>query len=113
MEIMVVVIAIGVLAAIAIPSLIRSRATAQQNGCVNNLRMMDAAITVWADESAQLKGTPVTGGVNGAYTVFLKTTSNGQVPACPAQGTYSVGNVGDVPQVSCSLSTAKPPHLMP
>ncbi len=42
-EIMIVVAIIGLLAAIAIPNFLRSRQTAQQNACINNLWMLDAA----------------------------------------------------------------------
>ena len=42
-EIMIVVAIIGLLAAIAIPSFVKARNTAQQNGCINNLRMIDGS----------------------------------------------------------------------
>jgi hypothetical protein len=31
--------------------------------------------------------------------------SNSSIPPCPAAGTYTVGEVGNLPQVTCSLST--------
>ena len=38
--------------------------------------------------------------------------SNGQVPACPAGGTYSCGVVGT--PATCSIgSTVNPPHVLP
>lgn len=46
-EIMIVVAIIGLLAAIAIPSFQRSRATTRMNTCVNNLRLIDAATEQW------------------------------------------------------------------
>ena len=42
-EIMVVVAIIGLLAAIAIPSFIKSRNTTQQNACITHLRIIDSA----------------------------------------------------------------------
>ncbi len=39
-EIMIVVAIIGLLAAIAIPNLLKARATSQQNACINNLRQI-------------------------------------------------------------------------
>ena len=47
-EMMIVVFIIGLLAAIAMPSFIRSRITSQTNVCINNLRQIDAAIQQWA-----------------------------------------------------------------
>ncbi len=49
-EIMIVVAIIGLLAAIAIPNLVRSRTTSQTNVCIDNLRMIDAAKQQWALE---------------------------------------------------------------
>ena len=42
-EIMIVVAIIGLLAAIAIPSFVKSRNTERTNACINNLRLIDAA----------------------------------------------------------------------
>jgi len=103
-EIMIVVAIIGLLAAIAIPNFIKARATSQQTACLNNLRPFDAAIDMWALGTGQSTGAPID--VAAALSSnYLKMNINNSVPACPASGTYSVGNVGDAPQVSCSLST--------
>jgi prepilin-type N-terminal cleavage/methylation domain-containing protein len=53
-EIMIVVAIIGLLAAIAIPNLVRSRATSQTNMCIDNLRMLDAAKQQWALEQGKV-----------------------------------------------------------
>ena len=42
-EIMIVVAIIGMLAAIAIPSFMKSRSEARKSTCVNNLRLIDHA----------------------------------------------------------------------
>ena len=112
-EIMIVVAIIGLLAAIAIPNFIKARATSQQNACINNLRQIDAAINQWAMETGQSNGAAVSGGLTGAITAYIKMNSNSSIPSCPAGGTYSVGNIGDSPQVTCSLSTATQPHRLP
>ena len=54
-EIMVVVAIIGLLAAIAIPSFMKSRDTAQLNAIINNLRTIEGAKDQWALENK--KGT--------------------------------------------------------
>jgi len=110
-EIMIVVSIIGLLAAIALPNFINARATSRQNACINNLRQIDAAINEWALETSQPAG-KVVGSVN-TVSAYIKLTSHNRVPRCPAKGAYAVGAVGDNPQVSCSLSTASPPHYLP
>src|SRR5262249_45565558 len=98
-EIMIVVAIIGLLAAIAIPNFIKARATSQANACINNLRQIDAAINEWALETGQSNGVSV-GNVS-TVSAYIKLNSNNSVPGCPANGTYSVGKIGDTPQVSC------------
>ena len=112
-EIMIVVAIIGLLAAIAIPNFIKARATSQQNACINNLRQIDAAVNEWALEAGQSNGATVTGGLTGAITAYIKLNSSSSIPGCPAGGTYTLGNVGDNPQVKCSLSAGSPPHKLP
>ena len=100
---MIVVAIIGLLAAIAIPNFIKARATSQQNACINNLRQIDGAISLWALETSQATGASVAS----AQTVsaYIKLNAANSVPGCPAKGSYATSTVGSVPQVSCSLST--------
>ena len=109
-EIMIVVAIIGLLAAIAIPNFIKARATAQCNACINNLRQVDAAINEWALESGKGNGDPI-GSVT-TISAYIKLNSNSGVPMCPLGATYTVGNVGDNPQVTCPNSTLNPPHKL-
>jgi prepilin-type N-terminal cleavage/methylation domain-containing protein len=110
-EIMIVVAIIGLLAAIAIPNFIRARATSQANACINNLRQIDAAINEWALENGKSNGATVT--AVSTVSAYIKLNASNSVPGCPAGGTYSTTTVGATPQVSCSLSTATPAHLLP
>jgi general secretion pathway protein G len=111
-EIMIVVAIIGLLAAIAIPNYVRARANAQQSACINNLRQIDGAINEWALETGQSNGSAV-GSVD-TVSAYIKLNANNSVPECPAGGTYSTHNVGDSPQVSCSLSSLTlQPHAFP
>ena len=43
-EIMIVVLIIGLLAAIAIPNFIKARKTTQMNACIDNLRVIQGAV---------------------------------------------------------------------
>lgn len=52
-EIMIVVAIIGMLAAIAMANLVKARATAQKNICLNNLRQIESSLNQWAIESGK------------------------------------------------------------
>jgi prepilin-type N-terminal cleavage/methylation domain-containing protein len=108
-EIMIVVAIIGLLAAIAIPNFVRARTTSQQNACINNLRQFDGAAQQYALEN-KLKSTDTYTMAN--LQAYVKLTSAGVLPACPANGTYSPGaTVANPP--TCSESTAASPHKLP
>jgi prepilin-type N-terminal cleavage/methylation domain-containing protein len=110
-EIMIVVAIIGLLAAIAIPNFVKARASSQANACINNLRMIDAACSQFALEQGKTSGSAIT--MNTDLTPYIKLTPTGNIPGCPANGSYAVGNVGDNPQVTCSLgSTVTPNHIL-
>ncbi|MGH7942515.1 MAG: type IV pilin protein [Limisphaerales bacterium] len=117
-EIMIVVAIIGLLAAIAIPNFVKARATSQQNACINNMRQISGAVNEWALETGQVSGSSACAG---GITVFqpelspyIQLNSNGSIPPCPAGGIYTVGAVGALPQMTCSLSSlTAEPHKMP
>jgi prepilin-type N-terminal cleavage/methylation domain-containing protein len=103
-EIMIVVAIIGLLAAIAIPNFVRARTTSQTNACINNLRQMDGAVQEWALENKKQASDTV------ALTdiqPYIKLTSAGALPACPAGGTYAVTSVSNAP--TCTITAHKLP----
>ena len=102
-EIMIVVAIIGLLAAIAIPSFIKARAESQSKGCINNLRIMDAAKEQCAMEKGWATGLAVAVGSVEATNVlaYVKGTT---IPHCPANGTYAWNAIGVDP--SCTLGAA-------
>ncbi len=109
-EIMIVVAIIGLLAAIAIPNFVKARATSQANACINNLRQIDAAANQFALETKKKTGDAITYPTD--LTPYIKMDSGGNIPACPAGGTYSDASVGSQP--ACSLaSTVTPSHILP
>ena len=55
-EIMIVVAIIGLLAALAVPGFIRSRMRSQGARIMNDCRLMDHAIDLWAVETGQKNG---------------------------------------------------------
>jgi prepilin-type N-terminal cleavage/methylation domain-containing protein len=111
-EIMIVVAIIGLLAAIAIPNFVRARTTSQQNACINNLRLIDAAKQQWALEKGQAStATPV--GTD--LQPYLGRGTAGELPYCPVDSTqtfsqsYSPNNVGTKPTCNIVAST----HVLP
>jgi prepilin-type N-terminal cleavage/methylation domain-containing protein len=104
-EIMIVVAIIGLLASIAVPNFVRARSSSQQNACINNLRQIDGAAQTWALENQKTSGDTYTLSVIKPY---LKLDSTGNIPGCPANGTYSPGtHVSNAP--TCSVTGHAPP----
>jgi prepilin-type N-terminal cleavage/methylation domain-containing protein len=111
-EIMIVVGIIGLLVGIALPNFIKSRATSQQNACINNLRQINSAVQQWAMENGQAPGSPAPS-LTSDLTPYIQLNSNSAIPTCPAGGTYTVNNISAIPQVTCSLSSlAANPHQL-
>ena len=112
-EIMIVVAIIGLLAVMAIANFMNARSTSQANACINNMHQIDGAVTEWALEKGKKTGDPAPS-LMADLTPYLRLNSSGSIPGCPAGGTYSVGVIGALPPVTCSLaSTVTPPHQMP
>jgi prepilin-type N-terminal cleavage/methylation domain-containing protein len=93
-EVIIVGTLVGLLAAIAIPSFLRSRNAAHRSTCVNNLKQIDSAIQQWAAEH----GKPQTAVVDFSdIRPYLK----GAI-ACPSGGrtfsdSYLISIAGDLP----------------
>ena len=92
-EIMIVVAIIGLLAAIAIPSFMRARTTAQANACINNLRQIESAKDQYALEAGLTNGTPMDTAAMWGFlgpSVVSATNVGGFIkawPLCPASTT--------------------------
>ena len=84
----------AMLSAIAIPNFVKARSTAQQNQCINNLRMIDVAKNQWALEK-QKQPTDVP--TKEDLLPYLP-----KWPVCPAGGTYVIGAVNERP--TCSVA---------
>lgn len=95
-EIMIVVAIIGLLAAVAIPNLVKARKQAQRAACIQNLRTMDGAKGVWALENK--KGD---NDVPGDADLFGTDKTIRDKPQCPAGGTYDIRSVAERP--TCSV----------
>jgi len=107
-EIMIVVAIIGLLAAIAIPNMVRARNTAQANACINNMRQIDNAIQSYALENNLRDSDPVT---KDNIRVYIK---DNVMPRCPAGNVDYIlgGTVASVPAVTCPNAASTPPHKL-
>ncbi|HNQ74208.1 MAG TPA: prepilin-type N-terminal cleavage/methylation domain-containing protein [Verrucomicrobiota bacterium] len=107
-EIMIVVAIIGMLAAIAIPNMIKARNTAQANACIANMRQIDNAIQQYALENNKRDADPVTAD---NVREYIKDKI---MPVCPAGNVDYVlgGTVASVPSVTCPNENSTPPHRL-
>ena len=109
-EIMVVVGIISLLAAIAIPTLLRAGAKSQATACINNMRQIDTAVQQFSVEKGRHVGDPVV--YPDDLTPYIKLNAQGVIPPCPAHGIYTLNTVGNYPSAFCSLgTTVTPSHL--
>jgi prepilin-type N-terminal cleavage/methylation domain-containing protein len=100
-EIMIVVAIIGLLAAVAVPNLLKARKSAQRQACINNLKTIEGAKGIWALEMK--KGDA---DVPSDADLFGPDRTIASKPSCPAGGTYNLGAVNERP--SCSVADHKP-----
>jgi len=93
---MMVVLIIGILVAIALPSFLRARENARLRACVANMKQIEAAIEEWAMENKASGDTPVPSDVGDYVPTYLPT-----IPTCPSGGRYHIsGNANDY-SISC------------
>jgi hypothetical protein len=90
---------------VVIPDFVRAEYESAQNSCVNNLRQLQAAKTEWALENGKTNGTLAT---VSDITPYIQLDSKGNIPGCPAGGTYIIGRVGE--DVRCSIGTSDWPN---
>jgi prepilin-type N-terminal cleavage/methylation domain-containing protein len=91
-EIMIVVAIIGLLAAVAIPNLVKARKQAQTTACINNLKTIEGAKAVWALEMKKGDADVPTDA-----DLFGPNNNIKDKPLCPAGGTYDIKPVSEKP----------------
>ena len=94
-EIMIVVAIIGLLAAVAVPNMIKARTKSQTTICIRNLQMIDGAKETWALEARQAAGAPV---VSPEVDAYIK----GGSPLCPGGGSYTYNDLQTAP--TCTVA---------
>lgn len=105
-EIMIVVAIIGLLAAVAIPNMMKARNTAQANACIVNMRAIDNAVQQFALENNKTDSDPFTESDVKAYI------KDNEMPRCPGgdKAYQLAGTVGARPSVTCPNAGSTPPH---
>ena len=101
-EIMIVVAIIGLLAAVAIPNLVKARKSAARQACINNLKAIEGAKNIWALDMKKTDSDVPTDA-----DIFGPGKYIDPKPPCPAGGTYDLRSVGEKP--TCSV----PDHALP
>ena len=101
-EIMIVVAIIALLAAVAIPNLAKARKSAQKTACINNLKTIEGAKSIWA-----LNNKKGDSDVPTDADIFGPGAEIEKKPACPANGTYTIGAISEKP--TCSVTD----HVLP
>jgi prepilin-type N-terminal cleavage/methylation domain-containing protein len=101
-EIMIVVAIIGVLAAVAIPNLLKARKSSAKTACIANLKSIEGAKAVWALENRKGDAdVPSDGDIFGSDKTIARK------PDCPGGGTYDIRSVGEKP--TCTIVD----HVLP
>jgi len=83
----------ALLAAIAIPNLVRARYVAMENVCIQNMKELDQAKKAWSIDHPAI---PIDDVTNSEIDVYIA----GGFPVCPSGGTYTLGDTDSAP--SCS-----------
>lgn len=84
----------ALLLAISLPSIRPARTTAHRNSCIANLKILAEAKRSWV---ALTKPGPTVAAQPADLTPYLK---QGLLPVCPADGTYTLGAVNELPRCS-------------
>ena len=98
-EMTIVILIIGILCAIAIPSYLRCRENSEIRVCRSHLRHLQDAKERWAMENR--KRSSDVPDIDDLVPAYLK-----EMPICPTNGHYKLGSVGENP--TCDV----PGHTM-
>ncbi len=96
-EIMIVVAIIGLLAAVAIPNLVKARKSAQKAACIGNLKTIEGAKGIWALEMKKNDADVPTDA-----DLFGADKNIRDKPSCPSGGAYDLKAVSEKP--TCSVA---------
>jgi len=103
-NVMITVAIIALLAAIAIPSFMKSRQDSRRSACINNLRLIDHAKAQLSITNPALKDSYVP-------TMSELQPYLGRIPVCHDGGTYTINAINRNP--TCSKSAPPFEHALP
>ncbi len=108
-EIMIVIMIIGMLLAVAVPSFLRARDVSRARACQSNLKNLVGAKERWAmDNNRGATDTPTMDQI-ALPGVYIRS-----VPVCPSDGTYTLGALNVMPTCSIGGAATDPTaHLLP
>lgn len=93
-EMSIVLLIIGILMSIAVPSYLRVKDNSCEKACCAQLRMIQDAKDRWAiDNKKSSSDTPT---MNDLVPAYLR-----KIPECPRAGSYHIGTVAEPP--TCSI----------
>jgi prepilin-type N-terminal cleavage/methylation domain-containing protein len=98
-EVMIAVMIIGLLAAMATPTVLKARDRAQRSVCQSNQRILEQAAETYALEKGLAPGLTL----NDLQPYLARN----QLPLCPAKGTYSL-EISPAIRVPCSIAAHNP-----
>lgn len=105
-EIMIVVLIIGILLAVAVPSFLKARETSRAKICVSNLKQIESAKEQWAMDNPKVaKDRPPTADdLWGGNDRYIK-----KEPECPSGYGYDINPIGEDPTCQSGI----PSHVLP
>src|ERR1017187_2978658 len=85
---------VGILVVVVVPAYVRAHRVPSANGCINNLRVINAAKEQWAlEHHAQVTNTP-------SWDDLRQYFSHEKIPICGHGGTYTIGRIDQTPTCS-------------
>ncbi len=100
-ELVVVIIILGVLAAVAVPKFVDLSDDAEKSTCIANQHSIEAAASMVYAQNA-IDGSP---GYPASLNDMQSQFTSGKVPTCPGGGTYTYDNTAG--SVTCSITDHK------
>ena len=98
-EIMIVILIMAILMSIALPNFLHAREIGRSRACQSTLRQISSAKEQWAmDNRSGATSEPTAADLVDEY---IKNEPANELPPCPLQGTYSIGNLTTQP--TCSI----------
>lgn len=95
-EMMIVVLILGILLAVAVPSWIKARESSRRTSCLSNLKKIEEAKEIFIVEAKLDAGDAIA--EDDLFPTYIKGSG---FPECPESGDYAIGEVGEA--VSCTI----------